>query len=149
MSFLTNPYVVIPAIGLSVQIIVLALLLYGYWLNQKLMFPRHGRVMSVAVVLHLVVVFTVMIPSFVLAVIPEYVLTHIFGIVSLVSLIHVPLGTLAILLGVWLVISWRSQGLKGCFNRKRIMLTTMIVWLASLLLGITLYAIFYWSLLMA
>ena len=62
---------VIPAIGLSVQIIVSAMLLYGYWLNRKLMFPRHGRVTVVAVVLHLIVILAVMIPSFVLAVIPE------------------------------------------------------------------------------
>ncbi len=69
MSFLTNPYVVIPTIGLSVQLIVLALLLYGYWLNKKLTLQRHGLVMAVAVILHLAVIFAVMIPSFFLAVI--------------------------------------------------------------------------------
>jgi len=75
--------------------------------------------MTLAVILHLVVILVVMIPSFVLVVVPEHLLIHFSGLVSIVPLIHVPLGTLAILLGVWLVISCRSQGLKGCFKRKK------------------------------
>ena len=96
MSFLTNPYVVIPTIGLLIEIIVLALLLYGYWMKLKLKYIRHGTVMTLVIVIHLASVIAIMIPSFVLAVIPEYLLIHVSGVVSIISLVHVPIGTLAI-----------------------------------------------------
>jgi hypothetical protein len=41
-----------------------------------------------------------MIPSFVLAVIPEYVIPHFSGIISVVSLVHVVAGALAGSVGV-------------------------------------------------
>ncbi len=85
--------------------------------------------MAVAVVLHLTVIFAIMIPSFVLAVIPEFVVAHVYGIMSIITLIHVPLGIIAVSFGVWFVLAWRFQGLKGCFNRKKLMLATMIIWL--------------------
>jgi hypothetical protein len=147
MPLLTNPYFLIPAIALLIQIIVLALLIYGYLLFKRLMFQRHGKIMAWAVVLHLIVIFAIIIPSLILAVIPEYIVRHSYGMVSIITLIHVPLGITAVSFGVWFVIAWRYQGLKGCFNRKKLMLATMITWLVSLFFGILLYSIFYWSLL--
>ena len=133
----------LPTISAVVEVIVLALLLYGYLLNKRLMFKQHGKVMAWAVVLHLITIFAIMVPSFVLAVIQEYILPHVFGIISILSLIHVPIGITAASLGVWFVVAWRRQGLKGCFNRKRKMLLTMIIWLVSILIGLILYALFY------
>jgi hypothetical protein len=104
--------------------------------------------MALAVVLHLTVIFAIMVPSFVLAVTPKYVVPHIYGIVSIITLIHVPLGIIAVSFGAWFVIAWRFQGLKGCFNKKKLMLATMIIWLVSIFFGIALYSILYWSLLM-
>jgi hypothetical protein len=95
------------------------------------------------VVLHLIVIFAIMIPSLVLALIPEYIVRHSYGMVSIITLIHVPLGITVVSFGVWFVISWRCQGLKGCFNRKKLVLATMITWLVSLFFGILLYSIFY------
>jgi hypothetical protein len=77
--------------------------------------------MTIAVILHLTTIFAIMIPSFVLAVIPQYIVPKVAGEVSVVTLIHVPLGTTAVLLGLWFIVSWRFQGLKGCFNRKKLM----------------------------
>jgi len=147
MSLLTNPYFLIPTIALLIQIIVLALLIYGYMLYKRLVFQRHGKIMAWAVVLHLIAIFAIMIPSLVLAVIPEYIIRHSFGIASIITLIHAPLGITAVSLGAWFVIAWRYQGLKGCFNRKKLMIATMITWLVSLFFGITLYSVFYWYLL--
>jgi uncharacterized membrane protein YozB (DUF420 family) len=141
--------VLIPTIGLIIQIIVLGLLFYGYFLNKRLMFKQHGKIMALAVALHLIAIFSVMVPSFLLAVIQQYIVPHFFGIISILSLIHVPLGIIAASLGVWFVVAWRLQGLKGCFNRKRKMLLTMTIWLVSILLGMTLYTLFYRNLLMS
>ena len=60
-----------------------------------------------------------MIPSFVLAVFPEFVVVHVYEITSIVSLIHVPFGALALSLGVWLVASWRFHDVKSCFKKKK------------------------------
>lgn len=149
MSLLNNPIALIATANLIIQAIVLVLLVYGYQLNRRHAVQRHGRVMAVAVFLHLAVVIAIMVPSFVLAVIPEYVFARLSGVVSIISLIHVPLGVSALTLGIWLVFSWRFKGLKSCFKRKRFMRWTMTVWLASLFLGIVLYAILYGAALMS
>lgn len=38
-----KPLLRIPTIGLLIQIIVLTLLIYGYWLFRRLIFQRHGN----------------------------------------------------------------------------------------------------------
>ena len=147
MSLLNNPYALIATTNLTIQIVVLFLLLYGYLLKRQRRFRQHGIAMFVAVVLHLAMVFAIMIPSFVLAIVPDFIVPNVYGIISVVTLVMVVAGALAVSLGIWLVVSWRVKGLKGCFNKKRIMLTTMAMWLVSLSFGIALYIIFYWSVL--
>lgn len=132
MALLNNPFALIATTSLTIEIIVLFLLLYGYMLKRQLKFRRHGITMAVAVVLHLIMIFAIMIPSFVLAVFPDFIVPNVSGMISVVSVIHVVAGALAVSLGVWLVASWRFQDLKGCFTKKRFMLLTMIVWLVSL-----------------
>ena len=145
MSLFNNPFAQVATASLAIQIIVLFLLLYGFRLKRKKMFLQHARVMTSALVLHLAMIFAIMTPAFVLAIVPEFVVLHVSGIISIVALIHVPLGIAAVSLGIWLVFSWRFKGSKTCFNRKRIMLTTMAVWIAALLLGIAMYIILYWT----
>ena len=147
MALLNNPFVLIATTDLTIQIVVLFLLLYGYLLNRQRRFWQHGITMFVAVVLHLAMLFAIMIPSFVLAIVPDFIVPNVYGIISVVTLVMTIAGTLAVSLGVWLVASWRFQGLKGCQNKKRIMLTTMAMWLISLSFGIVLYIIFYWAVL--
>ncbi len=148
MSLFNNPFAIVATASLTVQIIVLFLLIYGYTLKRRMVFRRHGFVMATALFLHLAFVFGIMIPSFALAILPQYVFAHTSGITSVVILIHVPLGVLALSLGVWLVASWRFQDITGCFTRKTVMRWTMIVWLVTLSLGIALYTILYWAALM-
>ena len=150
MALLNDPFALIATTSLAIQVIVLFLLLYGYLLKRRLEFRRHGITMTAAVILHLVIIFVIMIPSFVLAVVPNYILPKPLEIVSIVGLIHGIAGVLAASLGVWRVASWRlHKDFKGCFNKKRYMLSTMIIWLTALSLGIILYTIFYWSILIS
>lgn len=147
MSLLNDPFALAATLSLTIQIVILILLVYGYWLNHKLMFPKHGRVMAAAVVLHLILIFSIMVPAFVLALIPVFIVPHVSGWTSVITLIHVPLGVSAVSLGLWLSLSWRMKGLKGCFKRKKMMITTMTAWVTSLVFGILLYAILYWAVL--
>ena len=56
--------------------------------------------------LHLIAIFAIMIPSLFFAVIPEYVSLYTYGIVSIITLIHVPVGIIAVSFGAWFVIVW-------------------------------------------
>jgi hypothetical protein len=97
--------------------------------------------------LHLVRIFAIMVPAFFVAVLKEYILTNATNAVSIISLIHAPLGVAAISLAVWFVVFWRLGGLKGCFNRRKPMLVTLAVWTVSLVLGLAPYGVLYWQLL--
>ena len=121
-----------------VQLVVLGLLIFGYFLKRMRKFRQHGMTMTVAVFLHLVTVFSWMIRSF----------ASYFGSVSfnfgdlliLVTLAHVAFGVFAASFGVWLVASWHlKKDISKCFTRKRIMLTTITLWLTAIALGFVLY----------
>lgn len=135
--------------SLIIQIVVLILLVVGYTYKRKTKFYSHGIIMAASVVLHLITIFAVMMPSFVLGVIPYYVISEPLMLTSLTGIIHGVLGIAAIALGIYLVAAWAfRKNVQGCFKRKIIMRTTIILWFASLILGFLLYLIFYGSALM-
>jgi hypothetical protein len=143
MAFLNNFVALTITASLIIQIIVLFLLTYGYYLKSKLKFRKHGLTMTAAVVLHLSTVFFVMIPSLVASVIPDYIVKAPLQIVSVVGIIHGILGVTAAALGIWLVASWRFQkSIQGCISRKKFMLKTLTIWVTALVFGIALYALF-------
>jgi hypothetical protein len=148
MAFLNNSVALIITANLVIQIAVLFLLAYGYDLKRKLKFRHHGIVMSTALILHLIMAAYVMIPSFVFAVIKEYIIPAPLTATSVVAMIHAILGSIALSFGIWLVASWRfSKNFQGCFSRKKYMLKTLTVWVASLIFGILLYLLFIGSVL--
>ena len=99
----------IVTVSLIIQVAVLSLILYGYLLYRRLKFRQHGVIMATAVFVQLAAVFAIMVPSFVLAVFPFYIVPHTLELVSIVSLFHEVTGGLALALGVWFVSSWRFQ----------------------------------------
>lgn len=143
MTLFTNPFALIITVSLIIQITVLILLITGYMLKRRLQFRKHGIIMTTAVILHLSMVFSVMIPSLVLGVIPYYIVPFPLQIISVVTIIHGILGATTASLGVWLVASWRFQkSIQGCIRRKKYMLKTLAIWITTLIFGITLYTLF-------
>jgi uncharacterized membrane protein YozB (DUF420 family) len=137
-------YTLIATASLALQVAVFILLAVGYVYMRRQRFRLHGTLMALAVGVHLLAIFAVMIPSFVLAVVPSYIVPEPLLLTSVAGLIHAVLGVAAISLGVYLVAAWRvSGGLQGCFTRKKMMLLTLAVWLVALLLGFLLYGLFY------
>ncbi len=137
-------FTLIGTLSLVGQLTVLALLTYGYMLKRKFKFRKHGLAMAAAVIIHLILISTIMIPSLVLAVIPDYIVPSPLLLTSVVGLIHAIAGSTGLAMGVWLVAAWRfRKDFKGCFNRKKMMDTTFTVWVVALALGVVLYAIFY------
>ena len=96
--------------------------------------------MAFAVVLHLAMIFGWMIASFVMFF--SATALNLGNILQVAALVHVGLGAFAVSAGIWLVGSWRLRvDVQQCFGRRRVMLTTMIIWSGALLLGILFYAV--------
>ncbi len=100
--------------------------------------------MASATILHLVLIFGIMVPSFIYAVLPDYIIASPFTLTSIVGLLHGITGIVTTALALWLVGAWRFKiNFQSCFSRKKFMLVTFAVWIVTLVLGITLFAIFY------
>jgi hypothetical protein len=145
---LLDIYTLIATASLALQVAVFVLLIVGFYYKRKLKFRLHGTVMASAVGLHLIMILVVMIPSFVLAVVPEYIIPEPLMLISLAGLIHGVLGLITVGLGIYLVAAWGfKKNVQGCFARKKIMLAAISLWLVALLLGFLLYGLFYGMLL--
>jgi len=130
---------ILATFNLVIQLVVIGLLLGGYWLKRMKKFRQHGITMLSAVVLHAILIFTWMIWSF----------KNFFGDPSSINfadtiviavLVHASAGIIAFLLGVWLTGSWHLKAdLKTCFAKKNIMRVTITLWLIALVFGIILY----------
>ncbi len=148
MSLLGDPFALAATASLVIQIIVLVVLLYGYSLKRRNKFRQHGTTMLAAVVLHAISIFAVMVPSF----FSGFSSPEAFDFTSILvitALIHVPLGIIAFVLGLWIVASWHLQtDLKPCFKKKLVMRSTIIIWIIALLLGVYLYLLFYGAVLL-
>jgi uncharacterized membrane protein YozB (DUF420 family) len=129
---------IVATLSLVIEFVVLGLLTLGYLWKRMKNYRRHGFTMTGALVLHLVTIFGWMIWSFISFTAGSVDYANLLVITTLV---HVVLGIGAAALGVWLVASWHMQtDVQKCFPRKRIMLTTIILWVTAIALGIVLYA---------
>jgi uncharacterized membrane protein YozB (DUF420 family) len=132
-------YQIVATVSLGVQIAVLFLLIGGFSLKRMKKFRQHGITMLSAVVLHAILVLTWMLPSFrSFFTAPGSI--NFADTIVIVVLVHAFAGIAALVLGVWLVGSWRLKAdLKTCFAKKKIMRVTLPLWLIALFLGIILY----------
>ena len=136
-------YPIAATISLILQIIVLVLLFVGVGLKVRKKFRQHGIAMLTAVVLHTVMVIVVMTPSFIIG-FSSLGSIDFANTLVVATLVHAFVGIAALLLGVWLVASWRLKAdMKTCFAKKNIMLVTITTWLIALFLGIFMYWNFY------
>ena len=128
----------VSTLSLIIELVVLGLLIFAYVLRGKKMFRQHGITMLTAVVLHFITILSVMIGSFLSFFTSGSI--DLANLIVLTSLIHAFIGTIAAVLGVWLVASWHLQvDMQMCFARKKIMLATLTLWLVAIFLGIILY----------
>jgi hypothetical protein len=137
----------VSTLSLIFQITVLVLLLEGYLLKKQRRFRLHGVFMLLCVVLHLVVILALMVPSFVLGVIP-LITTHSFDANTILGPVHAATGTAAVVLGVWITAGWRlRQSIEFCVPKKKWMRITLGVWLTALVVGFLFYLNLFWQLL--
>jgi uncharacterized membrane protein YozB (DUF420 family) len=136
-------YQQIAFINLILQVAILVMLAVALWFKSKRMYRKHGTLMLVAVVMHLILFLLVMGPSF-LSLFGASVIAQSSDRLSIVTLTHAILGSVSIVLGVFLVAAWHLQSsTEGCIRRKQIMRITITLWTTALLMGIILYTILY------
>jgi hypothetical protein len=130
-------------VSFALQVVIPVLLLVSLGLKVKKKFREHGITMLVAVVLHSISIFALMVPSF--GIISS---GNFSAAVSAVTYIHGIAGIVAEVFGVWIIISWRLRtSLQYCAPKKNLMRITLISWFTALILGILLYLHFYTTLL--
>ena len=130
------------SISLALQVAILFLLIIGLPFvkgkDSKNNAKRHGYSTLAAIVLHTVLIFGVMVPSFGsnLEEIAGFSLVEAFTVWS-----HVVLGALAEVLAVGLVASWllKSPSKMTCYRTKAWMTPIFIIWAISLVNGALLH----------
>ena len=140
--FGTNAILITDA-NLIVQIISFLLLLIGLVYKAKGKFKLHGSFMGVAVFLHLISFLIAMAPSFLDGF--EFFTTDTLHLGVQTMWIHASTGTIALFLGIVLVLTWifQSSNVEACIRRKRLMDVTAVFWTISFIFGITTYLVFY------
>lgn len=131
----TQDVLIIATSSLVVELVVISLLSFSYFLKRRKMYRQHGIVNTAAVGLHLVTILSWMVWSF-LAIFP----ITLGNFLHIITLAHVTLGIIAASLGVWLVGAWHLQSdVQKCFGRKRVMLKAITLWTITVVLGVVLY----------
>ena len=125
-------------ITLSLQVAIVFLLIIGLPFARGTSgiknLIRHGYLTALALVLHTVLIFIVMIPNFISG----------FGDLGTLSVLasfdvwsHAILGTTAEVLGIAVIALWLSKppSMMACGRMKKWMIPTFIVWMISLING--------------
>ncbi len=133
-------------IALATEITVLGLLVVAFILKNKKRYFQHGTIMTFSVAIHVVTILSVMLPS--LSIYFTSPGAKVIDAIVIVSFIHVGFGFIAVAIGSWLVASWHfRKDLRKCFANKKLMKPTLTLWIIAILIGITMYIVFWASLL--
>ncbi len=133
-------------IGFLLEVIVLISLIIGrFWFVRVGMIRAHGMIVAAATILHTICVPLVMISSFLRSF--SFVLANLLNLAVVVTLIHVPLGSIVLILAISIVAQWRFRSPSAtCFKRSWLMKPLWWLWIFSLFLGLILYAVIALSL---
>ena len=130
-------------INVIMQVVMLIIIIVSLVYKNRRKFKIHGELMGIAVILNLISLFAVMLPSFNKNY--EYFTTATSELGVQTIWIHAILGAIALILGIFLVAAWalRPANVAACSRRKRIMDITILLWVISLMFGISSYVVFY------
>jgi uncharacterized membrane protein YozB (DUF420 family) len=129
-------------LNLLIQITILVILAVSLILKFKKKYMEHGATMGIAVALNTVSVLLVMVPSLLSK---QGLFEDLTTGFALATISHAILGSLAEILGIYLLATWifHRHDVKTCFKNKRIMRATTFLWLVELIIGVYIYTILY------
>lgn len=129
-------------INFGLQIIILIIIISSLVLKKRSSYFSHGITMLIAIILNAISFLFVMGPS--LFGLKQFIFAQPSHIISIFLLIHASVGTLAEIVGGWLIVSWRLRsGVKYCAKNRKIMKYVLILWLISLFSGFVVYSLLY------
>ena len=134
MSILGTPAGIFADLTLILQTIAFIILIIGVLYVKKKKFSNHYKIADIAVFLG-ILSFLWMGFSFINNF--KSIIYNITALTSLVVMIHILAGLLALITGIFFVF---NRFIRKVRNTMRI---TFLLWMATLLLGILLYALFY------
>jgi uncharacterized membrane protein YozB (DUF420 family) len=127
----------IATISLILQLLILAMLIYGYFLFKTGDIKGHGFVLCTATAVHIGVIILRMIPA--ASSDPQF-MSISFDPLSLIHWGHAALGLLAPALGSYISLRWVWHGTDPRFCRgKWLMRITFVSWMVALISGIVMY----------
>ena len=129
-------------VNLLLQLAILVVLILAFLFKSKQSYLKHGATMGIAVSLHTILIFAIMVPSFASLM---GSLGNLSGASALAILSHAVLGSAVEILGLYLVLAWALHrwNVKVCFGNKRFMKPTIILWLIEIALGTYVYVLLY------
>jgi hypothetical protein len=126
-------------VSFVLQIIILALILVGSYNSRAKRRARHGWIMTLAIVLHTISIFVIMIPSILGSV-------DLLGELSsggITTWMHMVSGTIAEIWGIALIAMWGFAKPKmTCAARTWQMRLLLIVWVLALASGIIVHLLY-------
>ena len=130
-------------VNLILQVVMFLIIVIGLVYKKRNKFKIYGGLMGIAVILHVISLLLVMGPSFSEGY--EYFTTATSDVGVQTTWIHAVPGAIAMIMGTFLVVAWalRPSNIAACSRRKRLMDITVLLWLISLMFGITTYLVFY------
>ena len=130
-------------INLILQVVMFGVIVLGIVYKAQKKFKKHGQIMGVALILHILSFVAMMGPVF---------FTDLDGLITYTGLlevqtmwIHAISGVVSMALGTTVVVMWARKPLNiaGCAKRKRVMDLVTVLWLVSLIFGAVTYMLFY------
>jgi uncharacterized membrane protein YozB (DUF420 family) len=105
-------------------------------------FAKHGVLMGITIFLNTISIALVMIPS---SLTLRGLMSAPFTRPALAIFTHMIVGTLAEMLGIWLVAVWafHRHEIKSCVKRRKVMRVTILLWSVMFFLGVYVYTILY------
>ena len=129
-------------LNLIAQIVIIALLTLSWRYASKKKLKTHGKLMITTVVINAAMIALVMAPSLFLGL--GAITSNPLNPGSLLSVVHVAVGTIAWLGGVYLTWSWKlNDSTAECFKRRKLMKPIIGLWLVAAVLGVVFYVYYY------
>jgi len=134
MDFLT-----ISNISFYLQLLIFLGLIVGYMMVKRKRIVRHGYIMFMMYIIHIISVLMVMIPSAI-----NIIGNLNFTNVEYMTIVHGILGGVVLVLSSIILLNWRFQkpGAK-CYKMKKFMLILIIFWIIETSLGVVEYYMLY------
>ncbi|HKY05950.1 MAG TPA: DUF420 domain-containing protein, partial [Blastocatellia bacterium] len=132
-------------LNLVIQLAMGVTLLVGMWLARKKRFKAHKYCQATVILLNLPLIFLIMAPSFHRQVEPS-IPAELHDAYFAIATLHAALGTIAQLLGLYIVLVAATRLLPARFRFKRFkpwMRTELALWWSVILLGVGTYYFWY------